>query len=65
MAREIVWSYEATDDVDAIVAYIARDSAFYAAAFLEEVLTASRSLDFFAESRRDLKTLWEREEREV
>lgn len=34
MAREIVWSYEATDDLDAIAAYIARDSAFYAASFM-------------------------------
>jgi len=29
MARKVVWSYEATDDLEAIADYIARDSAFY------------------------------------
>ena len=49
MARKIVWSHEATSDLDALSEYIARDSAFYASAFVQEILDASRSLDTFFE----------------
>ena len=31
MARKVVWSYETTDDIEAVAEYIARDSSFYAA----------------------------------
>ncbi len=44
MARKIVWSFEATDDLNAMADYIAKDSAFYAAAFVQEIREASRSL---------------------
>jgi toxin ParE1/3/4 len=103
MARKIVWSFEATSDLIAIADYIAKDSAFYAASFVQEVREASRSLNVFSErgrivpelfnlnirellikeyrllysieeprvvilglihGRRDLKTLWEKEQRE-
>ena len=47
MARKVVWSYESTDDLEAVAEYIARDSSFYAAAFVREVLDASRSLNDF------------------
>lgn len=49
MVKSIVWSHEATDDLEAISNYIARDSSFYAAAFAQETLDASRSLDVFYE----------------
>ncbi|MBI5039555.1 MAG: type II toxin-antitoxin system RelE/ParE family toxin [Nitrospirae bacterium] len=49
MARKVIWSYEATADLDALAEYIARDSTFYAASFVQEILTASRSLDRFSE----------------
>lgn len=45
MARKVVWSYEATADLESLAEYIARDSAFYAAAFVQEIIDASRSLD--------------------
>ena len=103
MARKIIWSFEATADLEAIADYIARDSFFYAAAFVLEVREASRSLNEFSErgrivpelsnpsvrelfikdyrliyrieesrvdilglihGRRDLKTLWKKEQRE-
>lgn len=52
MARKIVWSFEATDDLKAIADYIAKDSAFYATAFVQEIRDASRSLkDFFERGR--------------
>ena len=49
MARKVVWSYEATDDLEAVAEYIARDSSFYAAAFVREALDVSRSLNEFSE----------------
>ncbi len=49
MARKIIWSYEAIDDLEALAEYIARDSAFYAAAFVREIRDASRSLSEFSE----------------
>jgi toxin ParE1/3/4 len=102
MARKIVWSFEATSDLSAIADYIAKDSAYYAASFVQEVREASRSLNMFSERgrivpelsspnirellikeyrlvysieemrvvilglihvKRDLKTLWEKEQR--
>jgi plasmid stabilization system protein ParE len=49
MARAVIWSYEATADLEAIADYIARDSTFYAASFVIEVREASRSLNEFSE----------------
>jgi plasmid stabilization system protein ParE len=49
MARKVIWSYEATEDLDALAEYIARDSSFYAAAFTQEILDVSRSLNEFFE----------------
>jgi len=49
MARKIVWSFEATADIEALANYISRDSAFYAAAFVQETLDVSRSLNEFSE----------------
>lgn len=45
MARKVVWSYEAASDLESLAEYIARDSAFYAAAFVQEIIDESRSLD--------------------
>jgi len=49
MARQVVWSYEATADLETIANYIARDSKFYAASFVQEILDASHSLKMFGE----------------
>lgn len=49
MARKVVWSYEATTDLETLAKYIAKDSDFYAAAFVQEILDVSRSLDEFPE----------------
>jgi plasmid stabilization system protein ParE len=38
MARKVTWSYEATEDLDALAEYIAKDSSFYAAAPLGGIL---------------------------
>ncbi|MCR4286610.1 MAG: type II toxin-antitoxin system RelE/ParE family toxin [Deltaproteobacteria bacterium] len=45
MARKVVWAHEAIEDIDATAGYIARDSPYYASAFVQEVLDVGRSLD--------------------
>lgn len=57
MARKIVWSYEATADLNALADHIARDSASYAASFVHEILLASRSLDILSERGRIVSEL--------
>lgn len=53
MAEQIVvWSPEALEDVDDIAAYIARDSAFYAAAVVENLLVTAAKLNQFPQSGR-------------
>jgi len=47
MDYQVSWSPEALDDVDAIAAYIARDSVFYAEAVVSRVRDVSRSLRKF------------------
>ena len=49
MAREVVWAEAAYSDLESITEYIARDSAHYAASFVQEVIDASRTLAEFAE----------------
>jgi plasmid stabilization system protein ParE len=44
MGRRVRWTETALSDVDQIAEYIARDSRFYAAAFVREVRAAARSL---------------------
>ena len=49
MAREIVWTDPAWEDLEAAAEYIARDSEAYAAAFVEEIKAAAASLSEMAE----------------
>lgn len=49
MARQVVWATPGWDDLEAAAEYIARDSEFYAAAFVEEARQAAVSLADFAE----------------
>jgi len=46
--REVVWSYEATNDLEALADFIAKDSAFYAGAFVAEIRDAGRTLSEFS-----------------
>lgn len=47
MDLEVSWSPEATDDLESIAEYIARDSEFYARAVVSEVLKVARSIGSF------------------
>ena len=49
MAREVVWTDPAWDDLAAAAEYIARDSEAYAAAFVQEMKDAATSLSEMAE----------------
>ena len=49
MAREVVWTDPGWDDLEAAAAYIARDSEYYAASFVQEAREAAGSLAEFAE----------------
>jgi toxin ParE1/3/4 len=50
--RIVVWSPEALEDVEAIAAYIARDSVFYAAAVVRKMLTSAATLNHFPQAGR-------------
>lgn len=47
MDYKVVWSPEALEDVESIAGYIAKDSAFYAAAVVQKILDTSRDLGHF------------------
>jgi toxin ParE1/3/4 len=47
MDFEVRWSPEATEDLEAIAEYIARDSGYYARAVVSEMLSASRNVSEF------------------
>jgi len=47
MDTRVSWSPEALDDVDAIAAYIAKDSLFYASAVVQKILGIAQSLGKF------------------
>jgi toxin ParE1/3/4 len=49
MARKVDWTDPAWDDLSGIAEYIARDSEYYAATFVQEIKEAAASLAQFAE----------------
>ena len=49
---KVEWSDCAREDLDDLVRYISRDSAFYARLFAEKVILATRTLKDFPESGR-------------
>ena len=49
MARKIIWTHEASIDLEAIAEYIARDSEYYAERTVEKIIIAVEKLDKFPE----------------
>ncbi len=49
MARKVEWTNPAWDDLAGVAEHIARDSEYYAAAFVQEMKEAAASLAEFAE----------------
>jgi len=54
---EVRWSPEATEDVEAIAEYIARDSEHYARSVVSEILSVSRSSGEFPHIGRNVPVL--------
>lgn len=48
MARKVVWAEEAVNDLESLAAYISRDSAAYAASFIQEIIDAGKTLSEFS-----------------
>jgi len=65
MARRVRWTPSALTDLEEIAGYIARDSRYYAAAFVRNVKMFSRSLEIFAERARIVPELGEENIREL
>ena len=49
MARKIIWTHEASVDLEAIAEYIARDSEYYAERTVEKIIIAVEKLGKFPE----------------
>lgn len=49
MVRKVIWAESAWNDLTEAADYIAKDSHFYAVAFVREVKDASCSLTYFSE----------------
>jgi len=49
MARVLVWSPEAVEDIDAIAAYIERDSPWYAKAVASKIVETAESVPEYPE----------------
>lgn len=49
MARVLVWSPEAVEDIDAIAAYIERDSPWYARAVASKIVETAESTPVYPE----------------
>ena len=65
MARRIVWTEAALDDIDESASYIARDSPRYAKAFVRRIKEAGRSLNRFPERGRMVPEFEEPDIREL
>ena len=65
MAQKVIWSHEATIDLEEIAEYIARDSSFYAATFVRGICQASRLLTEFAKRGRVVPELSDSDIREL
>mgnify|MGYP001132242551 CR=1 FL=1 len=65
MARRVTWTEPALEDLEAVAAYIARDSPRYAAAVVREAQEAARSLERFSHRGRVVPELDEPAVREI
>ncbi len=65
MAREVIWTEPAWQDLEAAANFIARDSVSYAAAFVQEVKEAVTTLAQYAERGRMVPELGNQRIREL
>jgi toxin ParE1/3/4 len=65
MAHQVVWSPNALDDVEAITAYISRDSISYASAVVRKIINSTRSLESFPFAGRVVPEFGDQQIREI
>ncbi len=65
MAYRVEWSRDSSEDIAEIAEYIARDSRYYAASVVQELLDAGRSLQDFARRGRVVPEIGDPELREI
>lgn len=65
MAKRVVWSRRALQDVEAIAEYIAQDSPAYAAAVVKRIIAQTRLLSRFPRSGRKVPEFDEENIREL
>lgn len=63
--RRVIWTRQAVEDVEAIRAYVARDSVRYAAFLAERIVAAVERLERFPESGRVVPEVGDDSLREV
>jgi len=61
----VIWTREAVEDVEAIKAYVARDSVRYASLLVEQIVAAVGRLESFPESGRVVPEVGDESLREV
>ena len=61
----VIWTREAVEDVEAIKAYVARDSVRYAALLAERIVAAVGRLELFPESGRVVPEVGDASLREI
>ena len=64
MDLEVRWSPEATEDIEAIAEYIARDSEHYARSVVSEIVSVSRSIGEFPHTGRKVSEVVDENVRE-
>ncbi|MBI3540988.1 MAG: type II toxin-antitoxin system RelE/ParE family toxin [Deltaproteobacteria bacterium] len=65
MARQVIWTYEADTDLESIATYIAKDSTFYAATFVQRIRETSQTLKTLSERGRIVPEINESNIREL
>lgn len=65
MARKVIWSHEAVIDLKSLAEFIERNSVFYATAFVQEIIEASRSINKLSERGRIVPELGNQNIREL
>ncbi len=63
--RSVKWAEVAWDDLDQIADFVARDSEYYAAAFVRRIRDTARSMDVFSERGRVVPELGDPNVREI
>jgi len=62
---QVIWSPAALDDVDAIAAYIARDSPYHAARFAQKLIDSTDRLTDWPRSGRVIPEIGDENRREI